>query len=350
VGPCTFYGMSGCSEGRHNDKKARMSVASTATRLLSWLKLAFAWIAFCFVRLCERLLPPSLLSLLLLPPAAAWDLVQVRQRKPLTHWRRFPESWRPKRWRFVLRQSLGLYHSQLFYMWPDRLCARRWLSRCRLEGESNLNGLREENRGVVLASLHFGPFEIMPYWLRAYGIITTSVRTRPPDSLKALTSYQYSLSPPADVPVFLYAEDLTPLPRFSHLRKILGPGRRLLVMVDPVRGLQVDVPFFEDRMFRMSTGAIRLATMADADLVPCLIAETSRWKFAIHFGTPVPRHYLGRSPDMQAIGAHLLKEFSKVVSRYPEQCKMRLSRAMWPLTENGDSDVSVGAPHAAQSH
>ena len=24
---------------------------------------------------------------------------------------------------FVLRQSLGLYHSQLFYMWPDRLCA-----------------------------------------------------------------------------------------------------------------------------------------------------------------------------------------------------------------------------------
>jgi len=332
------------------NKKASMSVASAANRPLSWLKLAFAWIAFCFVRLCEWLLPPSLLSLLLWPPAAAWDLVQLRQRKPLTHWRRFPESWRPKRWRFVLRQSLGLYHSQLFYMWPDRLCARRWLSRCRLEGESNLNGLREGNRGVVLASLHFGPFEIMPYWLRAYGIITTSVRTRPPDSLKALTSYQYSLSPPADVPVFLYAEDLTPLPRFSHLRKILGPGRRLLVMVDPVRGLQVDVPFFEDRMFRMSTGAIRLATMADADLVPCLIAETSTWKFAIHFGTPVPRHYLGRSPDMQAIGAHLLKEFSKVVSRYPEQCKMRLSRAMWPLTENGDSDVSVGAPHAAQSH
>jgi lauroyl/myristoyl acyltransferase len=111
----------------------------------------------------------------------------------------------------------------------------------------------------------------------------------------------------------------------------------------------VDVPFFEDRMFRMSTGAIRLATMAEADLVPCLITEISTWKFAIHFGTPVPRHYLGRSPDMQAIGAHLLKEFSKVVSRYPEQCKMRLSRAMWPLPENGVSDLSAGV-HAAESH
>src|SRR5438128_10880716 len=278
-----------------------MFVISTATRLVLSLKLAFAWITFYFARLCERLLPPSLLSLLLWPPAAAWDLVQLRQRKPLTHWRRFPESWRPRRWRFVLRQSLGLYHSQLFYMWPDRLCARRWLSRCRLEGESNLNGSLEGNRGVVLASLHFGPFEIMPYWLRAYGIITTSVRTRPPDSLKGLTSYQYSLSPPADVPVFLYAEDLTPLPRFSHVRKILGPGRRLLVMVDPVRGLQVDVPFFEDRMFRMSTGAIRLATMADADLVPCLIAETSTWKFAIHLGIQVTRYCLDRLTDLQAI-------------------------------------------------
>jgi lauroyl/myristoyl acyltransferase len=313
------------------NKKAHISLASAGSRPLSWLKLVLAWTAFRFVRLCERLLPPSLLSLLLWPPAAAWDLVQVRQRKPLTHWRRFPESWRPKRWRFVLRQTLGLYHSQLFYIWPDRLCERRWLSRCRLEGQSNLNRLRERNRGVVLASLHFGPFEIMPYWLRAYGIVTTSVRTMPPDSLKSLTSYQYSLSPPADVPVFLYAEDLTPLPRFSHLRKILGPGRQLLVLVDPVRGLQEDVPFFEDRTFRMSTGAIRLATMADADLVPCSIVETSTWNFTIHFGTPVPRHYLGRSPDMQAIGTHLLMEFSKVVSRYPEQCKMRLSRAMWPF-------------------
>jgi len=152
-------------------------------------------------------------------------------------------------------------------------------------------------------------------------------------SLKSLTDYQCSLSPPADVPVFLYAEDLIPLPRFSHVRKILGPGRRLLVMVDVAQGMQVDVPF-EDRIFRMSTGAIRLATMANADLIPCLIAEICTWKFVIRFGAPVPRQHLGNTPDIQAIGAHLLSEFSEVVSRYPEQCRIRLARAMWPLTEN----------------
>jgi len=96
---------------------------------------------FHFLRLCERVLPTSVLSLLLWPPAAAWDLLHLRQRTPLTCWRRFPESWRPKRWRFVLRQSLGLYHAQLVYIWPDRLRTARWLSRCHLEGGSDLIGL-----------------------------------------------------------------------------------------------------------------------------------------------------------------------------------------------------------------
>ena len=128
-----------------NDKNANM-VGSTANKLLLKLKLAVAWASFDFVRLSERLLPIRVLSLLLWPLAAAWDLVQVRQRKPLTHWRHFPRSWRPKRWRFVLRQSLGLYHSQLFYMWPDRLSDARWMSRCRLEGGSELIGTREGDR------------------------------------------------------------------------------------------------------------------------------------------------------------------------------------------------------------
>src|SRR5204862_1418735 len=183
----------------------------------------------------------------------------------------------------------GLYHSQLFYMWPDRLSSARWLGRCRLEGGNDLIGAKEGDRAVVLASLHFGPFEILPYWLRAYGIAATSVRTRPPEALQSLTNYQYSLSPPADVPLFVFVEDLIPMPRFAHLRQILRPGRRLLVMVDPARGLLEDIPF-EDRIFRMATGAIHLAPMADAKLIPCLIAETATWKFTIHFGTPVPQH------------------------------------------------------------
>jgi len=321
-------------------------MTSAPNRLVTWLHVGTGWSSLYFVRFCERVLPPSVLSLLLWPLAAAWDLIQVRDRKPLEHARRFPSSWPAKRWRFVLKQCFGLYHPQLFYMWPDRLTERRWMKRCRVEGD--LDSLRptKDNRPIVLASLHFGPYEILPYWLRAYGVPATSVRTTPPAALRNLTKYQYSLSPPPDVPLWVFAEDLTPLPRFAHIRKILGPGRRLLVLADPVRGVMTDIPF-DGGIFRMATGPARLAQMAEARLIPCLITEDSSWRFTIHIGAPVPEEWLGRSIDLQKVGAHLIGEFSKVVSRYPEQCKMRCLRAMWPRP-NGVGEQSsspVGATH-----
>lgn len=297
-------------------------------------------VAFCalhFSRLCERVLPLSVLSALLWPATAAWDLLHLRQRAPLACWRRFPESWRPKRWRFVLRQSLGLYHAQFLYIWPDRLRATRWLSRCRLEGGSHLVGPWDGKRPLVGVSLHFGPVSTLPYWLRAHGIALTSVRAPAIDSLNGVTNYQFSLSPPADVPVFLSTSEIGSKP-LSSIRKILGPSQRLGMLLDVDRGKQFYVRF-ENRLFRMATGPIRLAQMLDAEVIPVLIVETSTWKYTIHFGTPVPQHYLGTPPDMEAIGTHLLQEFSKVITRYPEQCNMRLLRAMFPLPESGVADV-----------
>jgi len=110
-------------------------------------------------------------------------------------------------------------------------------------------------------------------------------------------------------------------------------------MVDVDRGIQLHVPF-EDRWFRMATGAIRLAAMADAELIPCLIRETATWNFTIHFGDRVPRRFFGSSPDLQAIGRHLLNEFSKVISRYPEQCRSTLLSAMSPRSVNGERRLS----------
>ena len=319
-----------------------MSVTSAAKRLVTSLASAFAWAGFYLLRFGERVLPLRVLSLLLWPPAAAWDLVQLRQRKLVTAWRCFPESWHPNPRRFFLRQSLGLYHAQLIYIWPDRLCTPRWLSRCRLEGRCDLVRSQKQDRPIILASLHFGPSEILPYWLRAHGIVTTTIRGLTPDSLQGLTSYQYALSPPADVPVFLYVNEM------SRVRQFLSPGRRLLVMVDYDRGKQLYVPF-ENRLFRMATGAIRLAALAGAELVPCLICETGSWKFVIHFGDPVPQHLVGSSPDLKAVAGHLLREFSKVITRYPEQCKSRLLSAMSSPAGDRIGDISA-VPCAPESH
>jgi hypothetical protein len=100
-------------------------------------------------------------------------------------------------------------------------------------------------------------------------------------------------------------------------------------MVDVDRGKQVYVPF-ESYFFRMATGAIRLAAMAGAELVPCLILETAAWKFVIHFGDPVPLGYLGKHPDLKGAAAHLLKEFLKIIRSYPERCNHKLLSAISP--------------------
>src|SRR5437667_2013220 len=160
----------------HAMKNAHMSVASAATRLVSWLKLAVAWVVFDFLRLWERLLPQKVLSLLLWPPAAAWDLIHFHRRKLLTCWRRFPKSWHPRPLFFFLRQSLGLYHAQLVYAWPDRLSSPRWQGRCRFEGQVELVKSWDAHHPMILASVHVGPSEIMNYWLRAHGIVITTVR------------------------------------------------------------------------------------------------------------------------------------------------------------------------------
>lgn len=82
--------------------------------------------------------------------------------------------------------------------------------------------VEEVDRGIVLPWSILAPFEALPYWLRNPA---TSVRADPPQALRSLTDQQYSLTPPAGVPVFIFSSDLTPIPRFSHIRKILGPGR-----------------------------------------------------------------------------------------------------------------------------
>ena len=298
------------------------------TTLLFWLKSGFAWAGFYLLRLAESVFPHSVLSLLLWVPAAAWGLTELGRRKLGTSWRRFPEAWRPGPARFFLRQSLGLYHARLVYTWPDRLRTPRWLSRCRLEGVRDLTELWGEDKGVILASLHLGPFETLPYWLRAHGIVATTLLGRPARQ-KRLKRRLYGLSAPADVPVFL------PVNQMPRIRRFLGSGRRLLVMVDVNRGKQIRVPF-DDYLFRMATGAIRLAALSGAALIPCLIVETGLWHFTLHFGTPVPGRYLGGSPNLTAAAAHLLAEFLKVIPHYPSQCGHRLLSAISPAPVEGD--------------
>ena len=277
----------------------------------------WAWAVFFCVRFAERLLPQRILRLSLWPAAAVWGLAEIRKRRRArAAWQRlsktaaFPSPASRRLW-----QAVGAHHARFVYLFPDRLPERRWLKRCRLVGASDPIQWPQRERRIVFASLHFGPFETLPYWLRAHGLAVTVLVGRPAPRQK-LKQRQYALSPPSGVPVVL------PVTEMGRIREAVSQVRHLLVMMDVNRGRQIEVPF-EQLVFRLATGAIRIAALTDADLIPCLTTVAGGWRFTIHFGAPVPPRYLGSAPDIPGAALHLLKEFMFVVRQDPAQCGYR---------------------------
>lgn len=277
-----------------------------------------AWAGFMFVRLAERSLPQRVLNGLLWLVAPAWGVVQINKTwSAVASWERLSTVERsPGRARIWFWQAIASHHARFVYLFPERLPERRWIRRCRLTGPTDPLQMHGEGRRIVFASLHFGPFETLPYWLRAQGLpVTTLVgRAAPRQRLK---QRQYSLTPPAGLPVVL------PVTEMGGIRLAVSQLQHLLVLMDVDRGRQIELPV--DRLiFRLATGAIRIAAMTEAELVPCLTAVAPGWRFSIHFGTPVPARLLGPAPDIAGAASHLLNELLPFMRKHPAQCGSRL--------------------------
>lgn len=235
-------------------------------------------------------------------------------------WSRMPKTWRPKPLAFFFRQTIGFAHARLVYLWPDQLGKSHWLKRCQLKLDSNLEKRLQSERPIVFASFHFGPFRTLPYWLRAHGIAVTTLVGTPISRESAMID---ALSPPPEVPVLAWVNDM------KEIRKSVGPGRRLLILIDVDHAKQTPVTMANE-VFRLTTGAVRLAAATGADLIPCVIVEKDVWNFVIHFGSPVPQAFLGKSPDVPAATSHLLGELLPVMLCHPVQCRHRFLSSITP--------------------
>ncbi len=287
-------------------------------RLVFRCGTGFAWLGFYLVRLGESILPQAFLSTMLWPFAALLGgLNLAKMRRVKAAWARFPRAWRPRRSRFFIEQLIGLTHARMVYCWPDKLPNVRWLRRCRLQGEQDAARLRRATRPIVFGSLHFGPFETLPYWLRAHGFPATVVVGRPAPR-RRLKHRQYSLSAPPDVPVVVSVTDS------AGLREAMEKARHLLIFMDVDRGKQMKIPF-EDHLMRLASGAIRLAIGREAELIPCLIVATHPWRYTLHLGQSLPcRKQPGRAEVLDEIAAQLIEQFRSIIVRYPAQCGPRL--------------------------
>jgi lauroyl/myristoyl acyltransferase len=310
-------------ENRYNASRVQVQplmklLTDASFGFLSGLVDVFAWV----MRALERVLPQVILNILSWPSAVIWNATERgKQHEVRVDWYRFPAPWRPNRLRYTLTQNLALTHSRFVYLWTDRLHQKRWLKHCHFRGHYDLQAFRESPRPIIFVTLHFGPLQVLPVWLRAQNIPVTML-VGPAEPRQRLRQRFSRMSEPANIPLLL------PVGEICHIRSFLGPHRRLLISMDVNRGKQVVVEH-SGYSFRLASGALRMAAVSGADVVPCLITfEKGAWNIGVHFGAPVPREYLGRTPDIEAAASHLIGEFLPVVTSYPHLMSPRFLRSI----------------------
>lgn len=290
-------------------------------------------LVFHALRWIERLAPPSVLQFFLWPIAAAkttWELAGGRP--TVGDFRRLPACLMPPRepaaffWRIWWpRTRMNL--TKLMKFWPDRLRTARWQERIRCVGLAEFEKARARGRPVILAMLHFGPATVLRYWLRARGWPAAGLVARPLKERSALARLADRQSDRASglggVPHVFNRTRLRQLVRF------LRPPNLLLMTVEGVKSGQVFIGG-EDYSLPLATGAVRLAALTGAVLIPCLAYSHRPLGLTVHFGKPAPPP-AGKKDPGRAAYEHLLREFVSVIRIAPEQCSFELLWRFRPL-------------------
>lgn len=276
---------------------------------------AFMPLAIKAVRMLERTCAPGVLSVLLWP-AAAWRAArELRWRGPLPA-AFLPATPRARRWT-LWRQRVHLHLAQLMVLWPDRLGTARWQRRCDLAG---IDAIRDAARRtpVVLVTLHFGPFALLKYCLRASGLPVAALVGRD-DEMRP--QYRRRLDTLSDRASGLSASPhLFDLSQIKAALRFVDEGGMLLMAIDGVHGHKTTVRH-DDYALRLATGPVRIAARTGAVLIPCL-AVPARWLgVRVVVGRPI------ECGPVDVTCAAIMREFAPHLKRHPAHWDRRLIRA-----------------------
>ena len=265
-------------------------------------------LGFAVVRGLERRLSPSDLYSVLAP--LAFTRAAVGRNDPLPGYfsRSIPTP--------IIREARANYLlSRILEFFPERLATPKWQGCFRTSGFHHIEEARKEGRSVVLVCFHFGTFKLIPFWLRALGIpVVALLRGKSQDRSRA-KRMKDRLSPFPKLPTVFYTDD-----QLRTVIEFLASGHALMVAADRETGRQITVPIDDHWSFRMATGAFRLASRCNAELIPVCMTDEGRWHFRLEISQPVPREYLIDGSDMMRAGQYLLHEMLPRMQQHPEYC------------------------------
>lgn len=293
------------------------------------IKDAAGCTCFHLIRQLECVLPPQRYYSLLRPFFGVRAIFNTVLKKPgfaepRPDFLRVPAAARAGR-----RERMGDYLNHILEFFPERLAGEKWLSRCRFDGLERLQQARQNGHPVILAFCHSGPYYLLRFWLRAAGIpAATLVRGKSEERMRVMR-LKDRLSPFPEIPMAFYQDQLRELAEF------IDAGNVLLASIDAPAGRQVNLPVCEGWTFQMATGALRLASRHQAELLACSIIDEGGWRFRIHIGQPIPGEFL--APESQTAGADwsrvgkiLLAELMPGLRSHPEQCRLDFIRRLKP--------------------
>jgi lauroyl/myristoyl acyltransferase len=265
-------------------------------------------LGFAVVRGLERRLSPSGLYSVLAP--LAFTRAAVGRIDPLPGYfsRSIPAP--------TMREARANYFlSRILEFFPDRLATPKWRGCFRTSGFHHIQEARKEGRSVVLVCFHFGTFKLMPFWLRALGIPAVALLRGKSQDRSRAKRMKDRLSPFPKLPTVFYTDD-----QLRTVIEFLASGHALMVAADRETRRQITVPIDDRWSFRMATGAFRLASRCNAELIPVCMTDEGRWHFWLEISQPVPREYLTDGSDMMRAGQYLLHEMLPRMQQHPEYC------------------------------
>ena len=292
-------------------------------RLLEWSRATL----FSAVRGMGKLLPLSVLWILLWPAAVLdaaihWCRLRpfMKQKGAVALYRRGRVNVVP----FVLHRAQMIL-VRLLFLWPEQLSRDRW-HRCRYEPDGAFDAARLADRPTLLVTLHSGPISILLEWFRTQGLpvaIVSYVR------LSELAAYRQRLIRLRDELAGLDGIPLLIQPgRTRDMHDHLVTHKLLIVAIDVGDGPRVRMPRVDGIGLAMNTGALQLARMTDARVVPCLIRSGPFFRFTIRFG-PEFNDVDVSTPDGVAKAAEdLWRIFVPMICMAPDECEITLLRAL----------------------
>lgn len=194
--------------------------------------------------------------------------------------------------------------------WPHRehFPADRWRRRIRWHGDHHINHALSQSRGVILATLHYGPLTFLARWLCARA-------GQPRWRMASLVDDPSWMDPRRrDTTGRRIAPRIIRHDQLRRAHRFLEHCGILLVGVDFPRGKTIPVRI-DDRILPIATGAIRLAAATGAAVIPILALERWWWRGEVRISDPIHDELITNS------------------ARHPEACRDILTKLLPTIRE-----------------